>query len=65
VSGGLFEHHPDIMIKHIQTYSTVKLMTSELPPVYGACRKACKAVACRMSDNFFENFKKTYGEQTK
>ena len=65
VSGGLFEHYPDVLCRHIQAYSKVELMTSELPPIYGACKKACAVASCRPSDRFYENFKKTYGESKK
>lgn len=65
VSGGLFEHYPDVLCRHIRAYSKVELMTSELPPIYGACKKACAVASCRPSDRFYENFKKTYGETKK
>ena len=60
-SGGLFEHHGDIMTEHIGKYSNVILKTSVLPPIYGACRSACLMGGCKPIDGFYENFKKTYG----
>ena len=61
-SGGLFEHYGDIMVSHIEKYSKVKVLTTDLPPVYGACRKALAAVASETHESFYENFKRTYGE---
>lgn len=60
-SGGLFEHYGDIMTEHIGKYSNVTLKTSELPPIYGACRSACLMEGCKTNDEFYKNFKKTYG----
>lgn len=65
VSGGLFEHHAYIMNKHIRAYSATELKTSDLPPVYGACKQACMIASCKVADNFYDNFKKTYGELKK
>ena len=61
-SGGLFEHYSDILLNHIKRYSEVKLMVSDLPPVYGAAKKACEHLSLEESDNYYQNFKKTYGE---
>lgn len=60
-SGGLFEHYGEIMTEFIGQYSDVKLLISTLPPIYGACKKACSITACDISDEFYGNFKKTYG----
>lgn len=60
-SGGLFEHYGDIMTEHIGKYSNVILKTSVLPPIYGACRSACLMGGCKPIDEFYGNFKKTYG----
>ena len=60
-SGGLFEHYGKIMITFIEKYSTVKLIVNDLPPIYGACRNAYAMVSDKISDAFYENFKKTYG----
>lgn len=62
VSGGLFEHYSDILTSHIEDFSNVELKISDLPPVYGACRKACAIASVKESESFYENFKKTYGE---
>lgn len=60
-SGGLFEHHGDIITTHIKKYSNVNVKISELPPIYGACRSACLMEEHELVDKFYENFKKTYG----
>lgn len=59
-SGGIFEHYPEIMISHIGKYSDVKIVISDLPPIYGACRKAV-AVGAKEGEGFYGNFKKSYG----
>ena len=62
-NGGLFEHNREIMIEHIKKYSSVNLIFSELPPIYGACRKACTMVEGKLCNSYHENFIKTYGAQ--
>ena len=60
-SGGIFEHYGEIMSKHIAKYSDVQLRISDLPPIYGACRRACTLGGCKPSEEFRESFRKTYG----
>ena len=64
-SGGLFEHFSDVMNKHISKYTDVALKFSDLPPIFGACRKACAIGGAQMSDDFYQNFKISYGEMKK
>lgn len=59
-SGGIFEHYGEIMTAHIQKYSDVTLTIHDLPPVYGACRSACKLAGRTMGEDFAANFQKTY-----
>ena len=61
-SGGLFEHYSDILIRHIGKYSNAKILISELSPIYGAVRKACDIAKAKKSGDFYENFKRSYGE---
>ena len=61
-SGGIFENFGDIMSSHVKKYSSVKLVISDLAPIYGACKNACAIENCKISDEFYKNFKKTYGE---
>ena len=60
-SGGVFENYGQIMVSHIENYSTVKLIIKDLPPICGACKNACTMVSSNISDDFYENFKRTYG----
>lgn len=60
-SGGIFEHYGDIICPAIKKYSGVTLKVNKLPPVYGACRRACELEKKEISDNFYLNFEKTYG----
>ena len=59
-SGGLFQHQSDIMTALIGKYCDVQLITTSLPPVYGACRKAV-SMGGKTSPEFSNNFQKTYG----
>ena len=61
VSGGVFDRYKDVIIPHIQKYSDVTLVITDLTPVCGACRSACLAYGIDTDDTFFENFRKTYG----
>lgn len=60
-SGGIFEHHKDVMLSHLQKYSNVTLIHTGLPPIYGACRKACMQKTGACSEEFYNNFSTTYG----
>ena len=60
-SGGLFEHYTEIMTHHVGKYSDVELRVVDLPPIYGAAKSACLAAGRELSDDFYTNFKKTYG----
>lgn len=60
-SGGLFEHYPDIMIQNINKYTDVEIRMIDLPPIYGACRRACRMANVTMTNEFYQNFKNTYG----
>ena len=60
-SGGIFEHYGDIMTEFIGRHSTVKLLINTLPPIYGACKTTGLMSSCEISDDFYENFKKSYG----
>lgn len=42
--------------------SEVNFVIPDLPPIYGACVKACKRYGT-MSDGFYDNFKKSYYQQ--
>ena len=61
-SGGIFEHHGDIIIPNIKKYSDAELVINGLPPVYGACRMACSLEIKELGEEFFEKFSESYGE---
>ncbi len=62
-SGGIFEHYVDIIMPHVEKYSDVKLKIIDLPPILGACRRACLMSGREISDGFTENFKISYKER--
>ena len=59
-SGGLFKNYTDIMCDNIKKYSKVRLITCDLPPIYGACKSACLMINSAVPVNFYDNFKNTY-----
>lgn len=59
-SGGIFEHHRDVILPHISKHTKTEIVLCDLPPIYGACRQAYKLLAKQTPDNFFENFNATY-----
>ena len=59
-SGGIFEHHTEIMQKHIAKYTDVEIVISTLPPIYGACRQAHKLIGECEPTEFLNNFKESY-----
>lgn len=62
--GGIFDHHADIMLKHISKYSNVKIKVVGLPPVYGAVRLA-RSMDGEICDDFGKNFESSYGGHKK
>ena len=62
--GGIFEHHAEIMLKHISKYTVVTLNVVGLPPIYGAARLA-RAMDGKVPDEFYDSFAKTYGGMRK
>ena len=63
-NGGIFAYYGDVLIPLIQRYCNVELIRPDIPPVYGACRKACSEKGI-LSDEFAENFRNTYGGMIK
>ena len=58
--GGIFEHHREVICAHIAKYTDAILISSDLPPIYGACRKAMRIAELPIGEEFYENFKKSY-----
>ena len=63
--GGMFEHYSHIMLPHLKKYTDTKILLSDLPAVYGACRQSRKIADDYVPKEFYENFKNTYGEFNK
>ena len=59
-SGGIFEHHWDVMLPSIAKYSDTEIVLCNLPPIFGACRQAYKLLAEQTPDDFYKNFNETY-----
>ena len=38
----------------------IEFIIPKLPPIYGACKQALIAADCEISEEFYDNFKKTY-----
>ncbi len=60
VGGGLFEHHFDIMKKHMANHTAAELISVGVPPIYGACRLAVALGGEKEADGFYDSFKETY-----
>ena len=45
----------------INKYTSVKLISVDLPPVYGACRASVSLDKGSVCDEFYNNFKMSYG----
>ena len=58
--GGIFEHYWDVICAHMAKYTDAILISSDLPPIYGACRKAMRIAELPIGEEFYENFKKSY-----
>lgn len=64
-SGGIFEHYTDIMVAHMKKHTDTQLFITNLPPIYGACRRACSLANQNITEDFISNFIKSYGELKK
>ncbi|MBQ8356693.1 MAG: XRE family transcriptional regulator [Clostridia bacterium] len=58
--GGLFEHYGDILRHHLSKHTDVEIVTSELPPIYGACRQSRRLLGDGVPQDFYRNFKNSY-----
>jgi len=59
--GGIFGNYGEIMIREVRKYTDAEFVLSELPPIFGAARYLCELFNIEESENFYVNFKKTYG----
>ena len=60
-SGGIFEHYEDIMLSQMAKYTEAEIVICKLPPVYGACRHTVCLLQDDIPNDFYENFKRSYG----
>ena len=60
VSGGMLEHYGDTLLPMIAKRTQVKLLLPTLPPVFGACRAACRLLSEECNEQFYQNFEKSY-----
>lgn len=56
--GGLFSHHGALLQELMAPFTSVRLLISTLPPVYGACRSAFQG---ETGEEFYRNFQESYG----
>lgn len=63
VGGGLIENCKDILIPILNEYTDVKFMFSEFPPVYGACVYCAEKFGVKTDNEFYKNFKSSYGDK--
>ena len=62
LSGGFINKNRNELLPIIKRYvnSTVELIFSDYPPVYGACKESIRLAGTTRGNNFSENFEKTY-----
>ena len=62
--GGINQHFGDITLPILKEYipENIELVLPKLPPVYGACREACRRFDAIPDEKFFENFSSDYRE---
>lgn len=63
VGGGLFEHYSDVILPLLSQFTKAELVCSDLPPVYGACRRGALAVVTDLPDDFAQTFRESYDMQ--
>ena len=60
VSGGFITNNRSVLEPLIKKYVSAQLIFCDLPPVYGACLVCLNRIGVKASDDFKENFQKTY-----
>ncbi len=60
--GGVNQHYGHITLPILREYlpDNIEIVLPELPPIYGACREACRRFGAQMGDRFFDNFVADY-----
>ena len=56
--GGVNQHYGTITLPILKQYvpKNIEFILPELPPIYGACREACRRFGVQCGKDFFENF---------
>lgn len=64
--GGINERYGHITLPILAEYipDNIEFVIPKLPPVYGACREACKRFGVDVGEDFFENFLNDYKSMT-
>lgn len=60
VSGGFITNNRSVLEPLIKKYVSAQLIFSDLPSVFGSCLVCLNRIGVEVSDDFRENFKKTY-----
>ena len=62
--GGIFRHFGDTVLPILKEYvpKNIEFVLPKLPPIYGACREACRRFGIETDQTFFENFSADYNE---
>ncbi|MBE6761083.1 MAG: XRE family transcriptional regulator [Ruminococcaceae bacterium] len=60
--GGINRHFGNITLPILKEYipKNIEFILPKLPPIYGACREACRRFSVQVASNFFENFEADY-----
>ena len=58
-SGGVLEHNTEIMLSLMHKYTDTEIIVSDLPPIYGATRRAVSEIS-DAGIEFYSEFKRTY-----
>ncbi len=60
--GGINKHYGDITMPILKEFIAdgIEFVLPKLPPIYGACREACRRFGIEKGEAFFENFFEDY-----
>lgn len=60
--GSINKYYGHILLPILKEYVSerIEFILPELPPIYGACREACRCFGVTSSDSFFKNFYNDY-----
>ena len=60
--GGINQHYGQITLPILKQYvpENIEFVLPKLPPIYGACREACRRYGVQCDEEFFNNFSTDY-----